>query len=347
MSVNKIRVLLVNDSKYMLQFLQDIINSDAELDVIDTAKDGNEALRKLSRIDVDVVVTDLEMPNLDGISLLSKIMSINPVPVIIVSSYSQEGSQIVFDCLEKGAVDFVSLPHEKQDDISDFSEQLISKIKIADNVNLLALNEIPTERYTVNFNNLDTSTTKIIVVIGASTGGPKVVSSILANIPKHIPAGFILIQHMSKGFTDSYAKRLAKLSSLTIKVAQDGDIIQPGLVLIAPADYHLMIVPPNLVYLDQSPKRFGVRPSINVSMITAAEVFQSKTIGVLLTGMGHDGGFGMKAIKQRGGKTLAQDEESCVVFGMPKEAKELNSVDKFISAEKLAKVITEEVMMLV
>ncbi len=347
MTNSAINVLLVNDSIYMLKFLQDIINSDDGLRVVGTARDGIEALRRLPRLKPDVIVTDLEMPNLDGLSLISKIMDDSPTPIIVVSSYGQEGSQIIFDCLENGAIDFISLPHEKQHDISDFKQNLISKIYIAAKTNISKIKKLFLDRIKTDFIESTNESAKIIVVIGASTGGPRVVAKILSSLSPKVQAGFILVQHMPKGFTDSYTKRLNDYSKLSVKIAKDGDIIKQGQVLVAPADYHLMIVPPNYVYLDQSSKRFGVRPSINISMMTASEVFEFKTIGVLLTGMGHDGGFGMKTIKQRGGKTIGQDKQSCVVFGMPEEAQKLNSVDRFVSDVDIAAAIEQEVSMLV
>ena len=341
----KIGVFVVNDSAFMRKFLTDIVNSDADFEILDTARDGQEALRKLERLSPDVVLVDLEMPRMDGITFISEMMSQHPTPSVVVSTYSQEGSQLVFDCLEEGAVDFISLPHEKLDDVSDFKENLLSKIKIASQVSIDILKQDKSlERPEIDTKSSGNENAKTLVVIGASTGGPRITSQILSKLPADFPAGIILVQHMPPGFTETYAKRLDKSTKLQVKIAQDGDLIKQGTVLVAPADYHLMVVPPNFVYLDQSSKRFGVRPSINVSMITGAEVYDSKTIGILLTGMGHDGAFGMKTIKQRNGKTLAQDESTCTVFGMPGAAKEIDAVDKFLTPEQIAQELSKEVL---
>jgi len=182
-----------------------------------------------------------------------------------------------------------------------------------------------------------------LIILGSSTGGPQVIQSIISSFPPDFDAGILVVQHMPKEFTYTFAQRLNDISDLEVKEAQDGDVIKNGTVLVAPGDAHMIVEPTKRVRLVGGPKRFGVKPSINMTMISASEVFGSDIIGVLLTGMGHDGAFGMKSIKKRGGKTIAQDQNSAVVYGMPKAAVELKVVDKSLTTEQIPLAILKEV----
>ena len=338
--MDKIKVMVVNDSGYMTELLSDLIMSDPMLKVSDRARDGVEALRKITKCRPDVVLLDLEMPNMDGLGFLEKIMTTAPLPVIVVSSYSQRGAQVVFDSLEYGAVDFLPIPQDEPDKLRQLKSRLLYKIRLAARINPKPLKcpSLP-KRHSVKIQSESSGIASKTVIIGASTGGPRVLSHILSELPADLPAGLLVVQHMPSSFTSSYADHLNKVCKLMVKEAQDGYKIKDGTALLAPGDFHMLVKPSFSVRLSHGPKRLGVRPSVNMTMVTASEVYGANTIGVLLSGIGHDGAFGMKMIKRRGGITIAQDEDSSVVFGMAKAACDLDAVDKVLPADKIAQEI--------
>ncbi len=345
---NQINVWVVNDSRYMTQLLIDLISHE-KIKVTNTAKDGAEALRRLDSSKPDVILLDLEMPKMDGLTFIEEVVKQNKlVPIIIVSSFSQDGAKVVLDALENGALDFVPIPQTPSVNMNELKSSLISKIEIAsksDPIQLISQNitKLKPKQKAI----ITADAAERVIVIGSSTGGPKVVQSIISALPEDINAGILVVQHMPKGFTTQFAKRLDDCSSLSVSEAKDGDLIRNGVALVAPGDYHMIVEPNRRVKLITGPKRFGVRPSVNMTMVSASEVFGTNTLGVLLTGMGHDGGFGMKAIKKRGGNTIAQNSTSAVVYGMPKAAAELNAVDQSLSTEKIPNAICQGVEKLV
>lgn len=335
--MDRTKVMVVNDSGYMTELLSDLIMSNPMLEVSDRARDGVEALRKIAKRRPDVVLLDLEMPNMDGLGFLEKIMTTDPLPVIVVSSYTQRGAQVVFDSLEYGAVDFLPIPQDEPDKLRHLKSRLFSKIRLATRINPRPLKQPPLpERPSVNVQHGTGGISSKAIIIGASTGGPRVLSHILSELPADLPAGLLVVQHMPSSFTSHYADHLNKVCKITVKEAKDGDKIKDGSALLAPGDFHMLVKSSFNVRLSHGPKRLGVRPSVNMTMVTASEVYGSNTIGVLLSGIGHDGAFGMKMIKRRGGTTIAQDEDSSVVFGMAKAACDLEAVDKVLPADKIA-----------
>lgn len=338
--MDRTKVMVVNDSGYMTELLSDLITSNPMLEVSDRARDGVEALRKITKCRPDVVILDLEMPNMDGLTFLEKIMTADPLPVIVVSSYTQRGAQVVFDSLEYGAVDFLPIPQDEPDKLRHLKSRLLSKIRLATKINPRPLKHSPLpERPSVKVQHGTGGIASKAVIIGASTGGPRVLSHILSELPADLPAGLLVVQHMPSSFTSHYADHLNKACKITVKEANDGDKIKDGSALLAPGDFHMLVKPSFNVRLSHGPKRLGVRPSVNMTMVTASEVYGSNTTGVLLSGIGHDGAFGMKMIKRRGGITLAQDKDSSVVFGMAKAACDLDVVDKVLPADKIAQEI--------
>ncbi|MEM3160569.1 MAG: chemotaxis response regulator protein-glutamate methylesterase [Nitrososphaera sp.] len=340
MSAKQIEVMVVNDSTYMRSLFSDLISSSSRLHVCDTANDGADALRKIRKSKPDVVLLDLEMPNMDGLSFIENVMPTTPVPIVLVSSYGQKGAGIVFDALEMGAVDFVPVPQDDPEKMRSLKDTLVSKIEIAAQTRHLKPGarhvrrpESPVKRGEPKAEG------SAVVVIGASTGGPGVVSDIMSRLPADLPAGVLIVQHMPEGFTKSFAERLNGLSRIPVREARDGDAISAGSALLSPGDFHMLVRQSRTVELNKSPRRFGVRPAINMSMVSAAQVYGSKTVGVLLTGMGHDGAFGMKMIKRNGGRTVAQDEASSVVFGMARAAAEMNAVDRLLPTESIPEEI--------
>jgi two-component system, chemotaxis family, protein-glutamate methylesterase/glutaminase len=341
---DQIDVWIVNDSKYMTQLLSDLISKN-NIKVTNTARDGAEALRKLNSKKPDVILLDLEMPTMDGLTFIEEVVKQDKlVPIIVVSSFTQDGAKIVLDALENGALDFVPISNTNPENISELKENLISKIETA------AKSE-PKHLIIKNIEKLRPRRKKLtaphaatrIIVIGSSTGGPNAVQSIISSLPSDLPAAILVVQHMPKEFTGPLALRLNENSDLPVKEAEDGDIIKEGTVLVAKGGYHMLVEPNMRIKLVDGPKRFGVKPAVNMTMVSASEVFGSNTIGILLTGMGHDGAFGMKSIKKRGGKTIAQDSSSSVIYGMPKAAVDLKAVDKLLPTEKIPETIQEEV----
>lgn len=340
--------MIINDSAYMSTLLKDLVSTET-IRVYDIARDGVEGLRKIALQKPDVILLDLEMPRMDGVTFIEEMVKRGTlIPTILVSSFSQDGAKIVLDALENGAIDFVPISQVNPDGTNHLKETLITKITGAVKCDpyKLVVEKISTlrpKRKAI----VSSQAASIVVTIASSTGGPNIVQTILAGLPADLPAGVLVVQHMPKGFTQKFAERLNEASEITVKEAQEGDLITQGVALVAPGDLHMEVDSNLKIKLINGPKRFGVRPAANVTMVSASEFFGANTVGVTLTGMGHDGAFGMKTIKRRGGKTFAQDEKSSVVFGMAKAAVDLNAVDQLLPPEKIAGAIVEEVKKLV
>ncbi|WP_236687693.1 chemotaxis-specific protein-glutamate methyltransferase CheB [Candidatus Nitrosotenuis cloacae] len=345
---SQINVMIINDSAYMSTLLKDLVSTET-IQVYDIARDGVEGLRKITLQKPDVILLDLEMPRMDGVTFIEEMVKRGIlIPTILVSSFSQDGAKIVLDALENGAIDFVPISQVNPDGTNHLKETLITKITGAAKCDpyKLVVEKIGTlrpKRKAI----VSSQAASIVVTIASSTGGPNIVQTILAGLPADLPAGVLVVQHMPKGFTQKFAERLNEASEITVKEAQEGDLITQGVALVAPGDLHMEVDSNLKIKLINGPKRFGVRPAANVTMVSASEFFGANTVGVTLTGMGHDGAFGMKTIKRRGGKTFAQDEKSSVVFGMAKAAVDLNAVDQLLPPEKMAGAIVEEVKKLV
>lgn len=351
---NKIRVLVVDDSALMRLMISDILNSDNEIEVLATAKDGEDGIKKVIMLKPDVVTLDIEMPRLDGLQTLGYIMSEIPTPVVMVSAYTQNGAKATLNALEYGAVDFVSKPSGTiSGDIAKIGDELIAKVKMAAAVDIDNLKFIRPKKFSENYIKPEPGkkvTGEKVVVIGASAGGPRTLCRILPQLDPDIPAGILIVQHMPKGFTKAFAARLDLESQIEIKEAEEGDRIEQRKVLIAPGDYHMTVKSKtsgngtvNVVSLDKEPPVFGIRPTVDAMMLSAAKVYRDKTIGVILTGMGSDGAKGMKAIKNYKGKTIAQNKDTCVVYGMPKATIEEGVVDRVVPLDRIA----EEIMKMV
>lgn len=350
--VSKIRVLIVDDSFLMRKIISDIVSSDARFEVIAKAKDGKETLDKVFALKPDVVTLDVNLPVLDGLEVLKEIMQKQPTRVIMLSAHTQKGASATILALELGAVDFISKPSgEISLDIRRLKNEIVSKIKMASEIDLdkfLSTLARPTTakpaitQESVRF--------KKLVVIGASTGGPRAILKVIQDIPIDIAAAFLIVQHMPEGFTLSFAERISWQSKLKAKEAGQGDIISRSKVYVAPAGSHMVIkrLPEqeeNLLVLElnrNAPVNF-VRPSIDVTMESAAEVFGSDVIGVILTGMGKDGLEGAKKIKQKGGFIIAQDEETSVVWGMPKMVINAGSADTVLPLDKISAAIIQKI----
>jgi two-component system chemotaxis response regulator CheB len=337
--MDRIKVLVVDDSAFYRQTIAGMLKSSARLDVVGTVANGNEAIRFITRSSPDVITLDLEMPMMDGFTFLRWLMTNKPLPVVVISSRS--GSNNVFKALEWGAVDFIAKPTQRASlEIMKLQAELVTKVETA------ALVSTP-KLYRTYLSKIQKAEAVVLpapaagrspgpvqaVAIGASTGGPPAVQSIITQLPKDFPAAVVVVQHMPSGFTLYFAERLAKAARLPVKESAHGDRLEPGRVYICPGGQHMQLRSiRNEVVIELKPKNDSDKytPSVDRMMISTAEVYGNHVLGILLTGMGSDGKLGMQAIKKKGGATIAESEETSVVFGMPKEAISLGVVDKIL-----------------
>lgn len=344
----KIRVLVVDDSLLMRRVIADTINNDPALEVIDKAKNGREALEKIFNLNPDVVTMDINLPVIDGITVLKKIMQKQPTRVVMISAYTREGATATMKALELGAVDFIAKPSgEVSLDIYKLKDEIISKIKLAAKIDLdrylstLALSEAGQLPRIKLF-----PVIKKLVVIGASTGGPKAVLDVMQALPAGLPAAFLIVQHMPKGFTLSFAERISWQSKIKTKEAEDDDIVLADKAYVAPAGYHMLLEKQGdrlKVRLNQDALVNYVRPSVDVTLNSAVKLFGKNAVGVILSGMGKDGLKGCREIKEKGGVVIAQDEETSVVWGMPKSVSDAGLADMVLPVSEIAGQIVKEI----
>ena len=337
-----VKVLVVDDSSFMRKVLTQILEADSSIEVVATAADGKDAIQKIKRHSPDVVLLDIEMPVMDGLSSLAHIMADCPTPVLMLSALNKRDSAIAIKSLEYGAVDFIPKPSGVISyGIEELSNEIIGKVKLAADVNVhtLALH-LPEESYQRPWPKAVTR--KNIVVIGASTGGPKAIVNVLSHLPRDISTAILVVQHMSRDFMPSFVDRLIWICSLNISTARKGEAISSGQALVAPGGYHTTIVQNSdarKIRLSKKVLPYTAMPSIDYAMESAAKAYGKSTLGVLLTGIGSDGARGLKAIKDAGGNTIAEDQSTCVVFGMPKAAIELGCVDEIVPLPQIAPTI--------
>lgn len=324
-----IRVLVVDDSPLVRQTLGRILAADPGVSVVATAADGVEALAKIRAVRPDVVTLDVMMPRLDGLKVLAHVMRESPVPVVMLSSLTQEGADETLQALDLGAVDFVDKNALLLSGDPAAGRDLLGKIRMAVAVDPARLGR----RTQVRAGSALRAPGRAaggagLVVVGASTGGPPALQHLIPALPVDLPAGVVVVQHIPAGFAGPLAARLDAASSLSVREAEQGDRVRPGEVLVAPGGRHLTFagrVEDPVVVLGFEPTESLLRPSVDVTMQSAAERWGARAAGVLLTGMGIDGAAGMWAIRSRGGWTIAESEESCVVYGMPRAAVELGA----------------------
>lgn len=334
-----IKVLIVDDSATARAVLSEILASEPSIEVVGTASDAYIARDKIIELKPDVICLDVEMPRMDGITFLKKLMHYMPLPVIMVSSLTQSGAKTTLEALEAGAVDFVPKLHshiyDKKDEMRD---ELISKIKVASKVKVFKkeLNN----QIQANTTSLAQTTNKILA-IGASTGGTEALKDVLIGLPRNAP-GTVIVQHMPANFTAQFAQRLNSLCAMEVREARNGDSIIPGVALVAPGDYHMVVRRSGARYyveIGNGEKVSGHRPSVDVLFNSVAKIAGANAIGVILTGMGSDGAKGLLAMKNAGARTIGQDEASCVVYGMPKVAHEIGAVERQLPLNRVAEGI--------
>lgn len=342
---NPVRVLVVDDSALMRKLIPQILERDRSIQVVGTAMDGSFGLRKLEELNPDVITLDLEMPGMSGIDMLKAIIRQHPVPVIVVSSHSTDGASITLKALGLGAFDFVAKPNDVSTHMSDIADELIGKIKAAANSKGVRVTPLPPALYKNSGTKSSPALAAVptrIVTIGVSTGGPNALQYVLSQMPGDFPGSILVVQHMPDGFTDMFARRLNETCAIQVKEAQSGDLLLPGRVLICPGNRHLKIkkLPlGNVAILSDEDRVNGHRPSVDVLFRSAAQEFGALTLAVLMTGMGDDGAEGLGAVKAAGGMTIAQNEQSCVVYGMPKAAIERGYALRIVSLEGLASTL--------
>jgi two-component system chemotaxis response regulator CheB len=349
MSANKIRVLIVDDSAVVRQTLREVLESDPEIEVIATAGDPFVAADRIAEQVPDVITLDIEMPRMDGLTFLKKLMSQHPIPVVICSSLAEEGAQSTFRALEYGAVEIVTKPRlGTKQFLEDSRIELCEAVKAAARARVRTLTpshtvepKLTADAILSPATHAMAETTEKVVVIGASTGGTEALKTVLEALPADTP-GIVIVQHMPELFTRAFANRLDGLCSITVKEAETNDTVIRGRALIAPGNHHLLLKRSGARYyveVKDGPLVCRHRPSVDVLFRSAARYAGRNVVGVILTGMGDDGARGMLEMKQAGALTIAQDEATCVVFGMPKEAIKLNGVDKILPLQSVAGAI--------
>ncbi len=340
-----IRVLVVDDSALVRNILSQGLNSDSGIEVVGTAADPYIARDKIVELKPDVLTLDVEMPRMDGVEFLRKLMPQYPIPVVMVSSLTLKGKSITLDALDAGAVDFVTKPKSNlAEGLNDMLFELCTKVKIASTAqvshwkhkkaDLMASKGVVTQTRKA----LAESTDKVIA-IGASTGGTEAIKDVITRFPATMP-GVVIVQHMPAGFTQMFSERMNGLCQMEVKEAENNDRIIPGRILIAPGGLRQMrVVRSGGIYqvkLTEEGKVCGHCPSVEVLMNSVAEQVGANAVGVMLTGMGRDGATGMKAMRDAGARTVAQDEASCVVFGMPNEAYKCGGAEKLSPLNRIA-----------
>ena len=339
--VNKIKVLIVDDSAVVRKIFSEELSKYSDVQVVGVAPDPYVAREKIINLKPDVLTLDIEMPRMDGLTFLRKLMKYYPLPTIIVSSLTPQGGKLTLEAMDIGAVDVIAKPSTAYS-VGDMSAQLVDKIRAASRVKIIKRDDSTPSAASVQepIRALAQTSNKVIA-IGASTGGTEALKNVLTKMPPNSP-GIVIVQHMPANFTTAFAARLNDLSQISVKEAQDNDSVTPGTALLAPGNFHMILRRSGARYyveVKTGPMVHHQRPAVDVLFKSTAKYAGANAIGVLLTGMGSDGAEGLLEMKQAGASTIAQDEKSCVVFGMPKEAIKLGAADKVVSIEQIASEI--------
>jgi len=338
-----IKVLVIDDSALVRKLLSKELDKQQDITVVGSAINPYIARKKIAKLNPDVLTLDLEMPRMDGLSFLSKLMKHHPMPVVVVSSLTPKNSENALTALRLGAVDVICKPGSAYS-TKDISKKIIKSVRAASLANVTSVNKTISKKknpISIKGGARLKQTTKKLIAVGASTGGTKALEEILPALPHRLP-GIVVVQHMPPVFTKSFAERLNSVSQVNVKEAENGDWIQPGQVLIAPGNYHMLVKKKGAKYytkIKQGPPVHHHRPSVDVLFNSVADSAGINATGVILTGMGADGAKGLKAMKDSGAHTIGQDEQSCVVYGMPKKAHEVGAVTETLPLSKIANAI--------
>jgi two-component system chemotaxis response regulator CheB len=340
-----IRVLIVDDSVFVQRALSRMLSSHPDMQVVGIAGDGHEGIAKVKSLKPDVVTLDIKMPRMGGLEALRQIMQDCPLPVLLLSTLTSEGAEVTLRGLELGAMDFVDKSAARGSmNLGSLAEELVAKIRALAGVPLTRLHpqqlSEPSPVVTAPHPHRIE-----VVAIGTSTGGPTALQAIIPRLPADLSSAVLVVQHMPIGFTRSLAERLDSRSQLNVQEAQDGEMILPGHVYVAPAGQHMKVKPRGSarIWLDEEPRNALHRPSVDVMLSAVAKAYGARAMGVILTGMGSDGVQGMRAIKEAGGRTLAESEKTCVIYGMPKAAVEAGVVERSVDLDRMADEILQAV----
>ena len=356
-SEKKIRVLVVDDSAFMCKVLQEIINSDPQLEVVGQGRDGREAVALAASLRPDVITMDINMPHVDGLQATEQIMSSNPCPIIVVSSESREGASTTLRALELGAIDFVPKPSSGIDlDMRNVRDDLTRKLKLASKVRVVRTAtraKLPAQGSSLASAGALRSSAAAprppaggkfpMVAVAASTGGPAAVMRVAANLPADLPAAVFVVLHMPATFTKQFALQLAESSTLPVREAEMNEAPQPGTIYVCPGSHHLRLSSTGKITLDSGARIEGYRPSADAAFESIASFARGMTLAVVLTGMGNDAAKGVKAVKTAGGRVFAQDESTSTIFGMPAEAIKSGCVDEVLRLDDIGQAITKHV----
>ena len=372
----KKKLLVVDDSAFMRKLISDFFTNSSKIEVVGTARNGRDAIKKIQQLQPDVITMDVEMPEMNGLEALKEIMTVCPTPVVMLSSTTVEGAENTLTAMEYGAVDFVAKTSGTISlDLHKIQDELIHKVEQASLVSVAKLRK-PLQRAVVQapvepkkpplksfMTKLPKPTatlevpvpskaikrdwskfSKKIILIGTSTGGPRALQEVITKIPRNVDAPILIVQHMPAGFTKSLANRLDQLSEIHVKEAEQGDILQNGTAYLAPGGYHLKLRKVGMSYgiiLDQTePPRSGHRPSVDVMFESASQIADMDKVAVIMTGMGYDGSAGLKQLKASGNvMAIAESANTCIVYGMPKAAVETQLVDEVVDVEHIAQTI--------
>ncbi|MCS7253285.1 MAG: chemotaxis response regulator protein-glutamate methylesterase [Armatimonadota bacterium] len=345
--MGNIRVLVVDDSGFVRGILTHILQSDNEIEVVGATGSGNAAIELAKELDPDVITLDIMLPDMDGVSVLRSLMQLHPIPVVIVSALSRQSIIRSLAALELGAIDVVEKPTSlASDELYLISNRLIASVKAASKLKGV-VKRISKKCAEVSVLKLPHPESVFeVIAIGSSSGGPSALKALLSSLPADFGAAILVAQHMPKPFITHFAERLSKCTQLKVREANDGDVVESGVTLIAPGDKHMIVRRSSLtgkavVKLSEEPKDMPCTPSVDLLFHSAADVFGRRCIGVLLSGMGKDGATGMRAIKEKGGRCIVQDESSCLIFGMPKAAIELGVVDEIVPIDRMAERLAQ------
>ena len=331
---DRIRVLVVDDSAFVRKAVGRMLATADDIEVVGYAKDGEEGLELARQLKPDVVTLDVRMPRLGGLETLERLMAEQPVPVLLMSTLTQEGAEVTLRGLELGAMEFVDKSSVQPMSMLSLADELVTKIRALGGARVRSRPQPKPAPVKA-----PGRVTAQCVVIGASTGGPAALQAVVSGLPAAFPAAVVIVQHIPRGFSRSLAERLDARSAIPVREARHGDAVEPGQVLLAPAGIHTRIVRAGSgieVALEEEPSEALHRPSVDVLMLSAADVYGARALGVVLTGMGSDGTEGLRAIRERGGLTLAESAETCVIFGMPKAAIDAGVIERTLPLDRIA-----------
>lgn len=335
--MSKIKVFIVDDSAVVRKIFSEELSKYPDMEVVGVAPDPYVARDKIVRLKPDVVTLDIEMPRMDGLTFLRKLMKYFPIPTIIVSSLTPQGGKLTLEAMDIGAVDVIAKPNSAYS-VGDMSAQLVEKIRAASRAKIIKKDLSAQSALDAEPMRALAQTSNKVIAIGSSTGGTEALKTILTKMPPNAP-GIVIVQHMPANFTKAFAGRLNDLSQITVKEAEDNDSVTPGTALLAPGNFHMILRRSGARYyveVKTGPMVHHQRPAVDVLFKSTAKNAGANAIGVILTGMGSDGAEGLLEMKNAGAKTIAQDEKTCVVFGMPKEAIKLGAADKVAPIEQIA-----------